>query len=260
MAVLQDRAAVVAAHSTTEPLISFIIPVLNDRMSLDILLPQLQGYREKGHELLLVDGGSNDGSVSSATGLVDRILMTGPGRARQMNLGADNAKHDILQFVHADSRLPDDLDSIILKSMQNPERLWGRFDVSLDENGFAYVMIAFMMNLRSRLSGVATGDQGIFVRKTVFHETGGFKDIPLMEDVAISKILRKKSWPVCLKAKIITSARRWKQKGVLRTILMMWYLRLAYFMGADPVGLAAIYYPQETSDGDSDRRNKADES
>ena len=260
MAVLQDRAAVVAAHSTTEPLISFIIPVLNDRMSLDTLLPQLQTYREKGHELLLVDGGSNDGSVSSATALVDRILMTGPGRARQMNLGAENAKHEILHFVHADSKLPDNLDSLIQKPMQNPTRLWGRFDVSLDESGFVYAMIAFMMNLRSRLSGVATGDQGIFVRNTVFHEIGGFKVIPLMEDVALSKSLRKKSWPVCLKAKIITSARRWKQKGVLKTILMMWYLRLAYFMGADPEGLAAIYYPSDSLDRDSVGRIKADES
>lgn len=260
MAVLQDRAAVVAAHSTIEPLISFIIPVLNDRMSLDILLPQLQAYREKGHELLLVDGGSSDGSVSSATAQVDRILMTGPGRARQMNLGAENAKHEILHFLHADSRLPDKLDSLIQQSMQNPKQLWGRFDVSLDESGFAYSMIAFMMNLRSRLSGVATGDQGIFVRNTVFHEIGGFKVIPLMEDVALSKTLRKKSWPVCLEAKIITSARRWKQKGLFKTILMMWYLRLAYFMGADPEGLAAIYYPPDTSDGVNMRENEADES
>lgn len=232
-----------AAPLTTDTSISFIIPVLNDRDALATLLPQLQRYREKGHEVLIVDGGSNDGSVTAAREQVDRILITGTGRGRQMNLGAENARHGILNFLHADSIVPEEYDACIQAALKNPRHHWGRFDVTLDEPGFIFRIIGFMMNLRSRCSGVATGDQGIFVRKDFFDEAGGFKSIPLMEDIALSKALRKKSWPVCIKTRITTSAKRWKTRGVVSTIWLMWVLRLKYFLGVNPERLAEKYYP-----------------
>lgn len=223
--------------------ISIVIPVLNDVGALKNLLPSLQEYRAQGHEVVLVDGGSLDGSVSYATPHVDRLLMTGTGRGRQMNLGAENAKHDILLFLHADSLLPRESMDAVQNALAVKDRHWGRFDVSLEGAGPAFGVIAFFMNLRSRVSGVATGDQGIFVRKQTFHNAGGYEAIPLMEDIALSKALRKKYRPACLRPRIIASARRWEQRGILRTILLMWYLRLAYFMGVDTAYLARLYYP-----------------
>lgn len=239
-----DKAVVVAALSTTDPRISFIIPVLNDLEALKRLLPALQEYRNQGHELLIVDGGSTDGSVTYARSLADRILMTGTGRGRQMNLGAENARHDILFFLHADSQLPPDAGNLIIKAMSQPGKSWGRFDVRLDAYGAAYTLIAFMMNLRSRVSGVATGDQGIFVRKQCFQKAGSYADIPLMEDIALSKALRKSAWPVCLHEKLVTSARRWRNQGLVKTIVLMWWLRLAYIAGVSPATLAKWYTPK----------------
>lgn len=224
--------------------ITIIIPVLNDVEALKTLLPQLQSWRELGHEVLLVDGGSSDGSLPFSRAMVDRILMTGVGRGRQMNLGAENAIHDILLFMHADSALPESGLEQLLAAMSINENQWGRFDVVLNNSGLAYRMISFMMNLRSRISGVATGDQGIFVRSSLFHRVGGFQIIPLMEDIALSKTLRKISRPVCISSKLKTSARRWEQQGVVRTVLLMWLIRLAYFAGARPDKLVKIYYPE----------------
>lgn len=252
MAVRPDRAAAAAALSTTDipsrltpvvPLISIIIPVLNDREALAALLSALQPLRAEGHEVLVVDGGSTDGSMTVGRQLADRLMMGGRGRALQMNLGAEFARHDILWFLHADTRLPDNPVPAIQAALAQPERHWGRFDVRLDATGGSYAVIAFMMNLRSRLSGVATGDQGLFVRKQAFHEVDGYREIPLMEDVALSKSLRRLSWPVCLSERLVTSARRWQQQGVVSTVLMMWRLRLAYFLGADPHDLVRRYYP-----------------
>jgi len=240
-----DKVVVVAAPSTTDSHISFIIPVLNDLEALKRLLPAVQEYRNQGHELLIIDGGSTDGSVTFARSLADRILMTGTGRGRQMNLGAENASHNILFFLHADSQLPPDAGNLILNALSDPDKFWGRFDVCLDEPGVGYTLIAFMMNLRSRWSGVATGDQGIFVRKQYFQKAGRYADIPLMEDIALSKALRKIAWPVCLPEKIVTSARRWRNQGMLKTVLLMWWLRLAYVAGVKPAILAKWYYPEE---------------
>ncbi len=223
--------------------ITIIIPVLNDVEALKTLLPTLQVFRQQGHEVLLIDGGSADASVSYSRALVDRILMTGTGRGRQMNLGAENARHNILWFLHADSRVPDDAPEIIVRALSDKDKHWGRFDVRFDQSGIAYRIIAAMMNLRSRLSGVATGDQGIFARHDSFHGVRGFRPIPLMEDVALSKSLRKLSWPVCLRSKLQTSARRWHSQGVMKTVLLMWGLRLGFFLGVNPERLAAIYYP-----------------
>jgi rSAM/selenodomain-associated transferase 2 len=230
--------------------ITIIIPVLNDVEALKTLLPQLQQCREQGHELLLVDGGSSDGSIPLSRNQVDRILMTGVGRGRQMNLGAENASHNILLFLHADSRISEKGFAQLLAAMSDPENHWGRFDVQLDHSGVSYRVIAAMMNLRSRLSGVSTGDQGMFVRSGLFHRVGGFQSIPLMEDVALSKTLRKYSRPVCLSSKLITSARRWQQQGIMKTVLLMWTLRLAYFMGVHPDKLSQIYYPAAADNSD----------
>ncbi|MFT5321306.1 MAG: rSAM/selenodomain-associated transferase 2 [Pseudohongiellaceae bacterium] len=235
--------------------ITIIIPVLNDVDALKMLLPQLQACREQGHELLVIDGGSSDGSIPFSRNLVDRILMTGVGRGRQMNLGAENASHNILLFLHADSRISDQCLEELLAAMSESCNHWGRFDVQLDQPGFSYSVIAAMMNLRSRLSGVSTGDQGMFVRREIFHRVGGFQSISLMEDIALSKALRKHSRPVCLSSKLLTSARRWQQQGIVKTIFLMWSLRLAYFLGANPDKLAEIYYPAaaESSNGQADK-------
>ncbi len=226
-----------------EEKITIIIPVLNDVEALKTLLPALQDYRQQGHEILMIDGGSADATVSYSRSLVDRILMTGTGRGRQMNLGAENAKNSLLLFLHADSKLPDDAPAKVVHALSLNGKHWGRFDVSFDQNGIVYSIIAAMMNLRSRLTGVATGDQGIFVKDDAFHSVRGFRPIPLMEDIALSKCLRKLSWPVCLRTKLQTSARRWQSQGIMKTILLMWYLRLAFFLGASPQRLAEIYYP-----------------
>ncbi len=222
--------------------ISIVIPVLNDLSALKSLLPDLQSLRRDGNEILLVDGGSTDGSISYARAFVDRVLITGAGRGRQMNHGAANAHHDIVLFLHADSIFPQDGIAAIRQGLQNTGRLWGRFDVQLDAPGIAYSTIAGLMNLRSRLTGVVTGDQGIFVRKRFFLDSDGYPPIPIMEDIALSKTLRRHSWPVCLDTRLVTSARRWQEQGIARTVLLMWWLRLAYFFGADPEKLARIYY------------------
>lgn len=225
--------------------VSIIVPVLNDAEALNQLLPALQSFQNQGHEVIVVDGGSTDGSLPAARTQATRVLMTGTGRGRQMNLGADNAAHDILLFLHADSRLPEDGLEEISQALDDDGRHWGRFDVRLDENTWMFSLIAFCMNVRSRLSHVATGDQGIFVRKTLFQSVGGYQGIPLMEDIALSKTLRRHSPPICLKSRVVTSARRWREKGLVSTILQMWILRLAYFLGAEPEALASIYYPSK---------------
>jgi rSAM/selenodomain-associated transferase 2 len=233
------------------PFISIIIPVLNDASSLGQLLAQLQSYRQDGHEVVVVDGGSRDGSMTVARKLSDRVLISGTGRSRQMNLGADNASHDILLFLHADAILPPEGLHRIPQLLADPKHAWGRFDVYLDQPGLIYGLIAWMMNRRSRLTGVATGDQGIFVHRDLFHRIGGYRDISLMEDVAISKDLLNFSRPLCLQEKLGVSARRWHKHGVLKTIAFMWYLRLGYFLGRSPEKLAKLYYPAASDESRS---------
>lgn len=158
-----------------------------------------------------------------------------------MNAGAALAHAETLLFLHADSLLPEDADSLILEKMDRSQRLWGRFDIRIDSPHPMMAIVARMINLRTRLSGIATGDQAIFVRRDAFEAVGGYPDIPLMEDVALSKILRGKSRPLSISRKVVTSARRWRRHGITRTIFLMWRLRLAYFLGADPNKLARLY-------------------
>lgn len=223
-----------------QPLISIVIPVINEAAQLAEKLQALQALREHC-QLIVVDGGSDDGSPAIAAAWVDKVLRSRSGRARQMNAGAFEADAEILLFLHADTRLPADAVNVIVDAIDQ-DCQWGRFDVEFDSSQPMFKLIAFMMNRRSRLTGIATGDQALFVSRRAFAAAGGFPEIALMEDIAFSSRLKKLGWPCCLRAKVVTSARRWQKDGILKTILLMWRLRLAYFFGADPDRLAARYY------------------
>ena len=220
--------------------LSIVIPVLNEAGHLAARLQALQPLRDRC-QLLLVDGGSCDGSTIIAEPWVDKVIDNPRGRARQMNAGAAQANADILLFLHADTQLPDNAVESMIQVIADGY-CWGRFDVAFDNPKPIFRLIAFMMNWRSRLTGIATGDQGIFVTRQAFDSVGAYPEVALMEDIAISARLKKLGKPCCLKAKVVTSARRWQQYGIFRTILLMWRLRLAYFFGADPNDLAARYY------------------
>jgi rSAM/selenodomain-associated transferase 2 len=192
--------------------------------------------RSRRHEVIVVDGGSEDGTREQAAALADQVITAPRGRASQMNAGAAAARGAALLFLHADTLLPDDADALVLAALRQAE--WGRFDVRIEGRSPLLSAVAFFMNLRSRLTGIATGDQAIFVRRAAF---GGFPDQPLMEDIAFSTRMRRRSAPACLRERVVTSGRRWESRGVLRTIILMWRLRLAYFLGASPERLARRY-------------------
>ncbi|WP_020484485.1 TIGR04283 family arsenosugar biosynthesis glycosyltransferase [Methylomonas sp. MK1] len=223
-----------------KPQISIIIPVINEAAQLADKWQALQALRVRC-ELLLVDGGSVDASRSIAEPLVDQVLQSPRGRARQMNLGARHAQAEVLLFLHADTNLPERAVELIMSAVEQGAA-WGRFDVQFDSPQAIFKLIACLMNARSRLTGIATGDQAIFITRQAFQAVGGFPEIALMEDIAISAALKKIGKPCCLSAKVITSSRRWQHHGILRTILLMWCLRLRYFFGAHPDQLAARYY------------------
>ena len=220
------------------PRLSIIIPTLNEAEGIANLLTSLSPLRQRGHEVIVADGGSHDGTVELARPLADLVIDAPRGRAAQMNAGAAQAKSEVLLFLHADTRLPTRADELILNSTA---RVWGRFDVMIEGTHPLLPVIAWMMNRRSRWTGIATGDQAIFVRREVFESMGGFPDIPLMEDIALSKKLKAIGPPLCMKARVTTSGRRWERHGVISTVLKMWRLRLAFFLGADPARLAKAY-------------------
>lgn len=222
------------------PTISIIVPVLNEEPSLPDSLQGLQRYRQQGHEVVVVDGGSHDNSLMLAQQAADQVIVSRPGRAHQMNSGAQIASGDVLLFLHADTRLPDNALALI-QSVCEAGHHWGRFDVKLSGHRPVFRIIESLINLRSRLSGIATGDQAIFIQAQLFHRLGGFPEIPLMEDVALSRLLRRQARPVCLKPAVITSSRRWEQNGVVSTVLLMWKLRLLYFLGVSPARLSRMY-------------------
>ncbi len=222
--------------------IAIILPVLNEEARIADCLTLLQPLRGRDCELIVVDGGSGDRTVALAESLADRVILSPKGRAAQMNAGARQANGDILWFLHADSLPPVDAVARIQAALARPDRCWGRFDVRLSGRHPLLRVVEALMNLRSRLTGIATGDQGIFVRRNLFERVGGYPLIALMEDIALSRLLKRQGRPVCLRQRLTTSSRRWEQNGILRTILLMWRLRLAYFFGADPNQLARIYY------------------
>ena len=224
----------------TEPRLSVIVPTLNEADAIVPLLDDLAPLRASGNEVIVVDGGSGDATRRLAAARSDRVLDSGRGRAAQMNAGAAAASGDVLWFVHADTRIPDGAAPALCERHAQGGQ-WGRFDIRLSGRRWPLRIIERMMNLRSCVTGIATGDQGIFVKRALFERVGGFPGIELMEDIALSKTLRRIQRPACLKQQLITSSRRWEERGILQTILLMWRLRLAYFLGADPKKLARLY-------------------
>lgn len=221
--------------------ISIIIPTLNEAEGIRATLEALQPLRARGHEVIVVDGGSTDGTPELAHDLADRVIASERGRALQQNAGAAVAGGGVLLFLHADTRLPDRADEIVLGGLRRAGRGWGRFDVRLSGAHPLLRVVERMIGWRSRATGIATGDQAMFIRRDGFTRAGGFPEIPLMEDVALSKALRRMGPPACLRERVVTSSRRWEQRGILRTIALMWRLRLEYALGADPARLAERY-------------------
>ena len=221
--------------------LSVIIPTLNEAAGIGTTLAALAQMRERGAEVIVVDGGSSDDTIARAQPLADRVLAAPRGRATQMNAGAAAATGDVLLFLHADSRLPADADRLILAAIGATAEVWGRFDVAIEGRHPLLPVIAWFMNRRSRLTGIATGDQGLFVTRALFAAAGGYPPIALMEDVALSQALRARGAPRCLRERIVTSGRRWERHGVWRTMALMWRLRWAYWRGADPALLARRY-------------------
>ena len=227
-----------------------VIPALNEFEALARSARRFQCLRRLGCELVLADGGSMDGSDVLGRANFDKVVTTSAGRARQMNAGAEACNRQWLVFAHADTQLEaEHLRSLAAALDRDPNRRWGRFDVRLSGSDLRLRVIERAMNLRSRLTGIATGDQSIFVRADEFRAAGGYADQPLMEDIAISKVLRRRSWPLCLAEKVTTSSRRWERNGVFRTMALMWRLRLAYALGVHPQALARHYYPDQRYDG-----------
>ena len=220
-------------------MLSIILPVLNEEASLPDVLARLQYLRQLGHEIIVVDGGSRDNSLMLAQQAADNVIVSQPGRAVQMNSGAELATGDVLLFLHADTTLPEGVERII--SEIEGDTFWGRFDVRLSGKRLIFRIIDSMMNLRSRITSVATGDQAIFVKRSLFEKVGGYPEIALMEDIAISKQLRRVVKPVCVRNKVVTSSRRWEDRGVIKTLLLMWKLRLYYFFGMSPQKISRMY-------------------
>jgi rSAM/selenodomain-associated transferase 2 len=221
--------------------LSVVVPVLDEAETIADHLESLEPLRAGGAEVIVVDGGSADDTRARARRGADQVLAAARGRARQMNAGAAAAMGDILLFLHADTRLPPEAEARIREALGAGARAWGRFDVRIEGGRRLLGVVAALMNRRSRLTGIATGDQAIFVTRAAFAAAGGYPDIPLMEDIALSRRLKRLSRPACLKARVTTSGRRWERNGVTRTILTMWRLRLAFFLGADPRALAVAY-------------------
>jgi rSAM/selenodomain-associated transferase 2 len=220
--------------------LSIIVPALDEAGGIVAALSALRPLRERGVELIVVDGGSRDGTAALAVGHADVVLVSPPGRARQMNAGAAAARGDILLFLHADTRLPEQADALVTRALSGGTA-WGRFDVIIDGRPRMLKVVAWMMNQRSRRTGIATGDQAIFVRRGVFETLGGFPDQPLMEDIELSRRLGRIGRPACLRERVTTSGRRWETRGVWRTILLMWRLRWRYWRGESPAALAKAY-------------------
>lgn len=224
----------------TRPALSIVVPVLDEAGQIEATLAALAPLRRRGVELIVVDGGSQDGTVALARAEADAVLDAPRGRARQMNAGAAAARGEVLLFLHADTILPTEADRHVLRAVAGG-RDWGRFDVRIAGRHPMLRVVAMLMNWRSRLTGIATGDQAIFVRRELFQRIGGFPDQPLMEDIELSRRLRRVSAPACLPARATTSGRRWESRGVWRTIFLMWRLRWRYWRGESAHRLAAAY-------------------
>lgn len=218
---------------------SVIIPTLNEASEIVTCLNKLRQFTEHNLQVIVVDGGSCDRTVELARSLADQVYVTSRGRAVQMNKGASCADGDVLLFLHVDTHLPEHAFALIADALAN--RQWGRFDVRIIGKARVLGVIAYLMNFRSRLTGIATGDQAIFVTRSAFQQVGGYPPIALMEDIALSRALKRLSRPISLRARVTTSGRRWEHYGPWRTIWLMWRMRFAYFLGVNPDRLAHRY-------------------
>ena len=224
--------------------LAVVVPVLNEAATIEAALRRLAPLRERGARVVVVDGGSDDDTAARAAPLADRVLAAPRGRASQMNAGAQAEEAraaDVLLFLHADTRLPEDADRIVARALADGAHSWGRFDVRLDGGGWPLRLIETLMNWRSRATGIATGDQAIFATRAAFDWLHGYAPLPLMEDIDFCSRARRLTKPAALRARVLTSPRRWQRHGVWRTVLLMWWLRLSYFFGADPAALARRY-------------------
>jgi rSAM/selenodomain-associated transferase 2 len=229
----------------SKPALSIIMPVLNEAGAMALALERLVPMLARGSELIIVDGGSSDGTLAIARANskvpLSKVISAPRGRALQMNAGARQANADVLLFLHADTLLPRDADALITKALGEGKSVWGRFDVRIAGEAPLLRVVGAFMNLRSRWSGISTGDQAIFMTQAAFNAVAGFPDQPLMEDIEISKRLLKLSHPACLRAQVVTSGRRWESRGLLRTMALMWRLRFAYWRGVSAEKLAEMY-------------------
>ncbi len=219
--------------------LSVVIPALNEERDIGPVLERAASIH--ADEVIVVDGGSRDATREIAKRLTRHVIESPRGRALQMNAGAKAARGDVLLFLHADTMLSPETKRVIQEVLSDPQVVGGRFDIRLDRAGWLYGLVAFLVNLRSRLTKIATGDQAIFVRREVFEQIGGFSEIPLMEDVEFSQRLKKLGKIACLHKKVVTSARRWERRGPIKTILLMWRLRFLYFIGVSPDRLKSYY-------------------
>jgi rSAM/selenodomain-associated transferase 2 len=236
--------------------LSIIIPTLNEADNIATTLAPLQAMRARGAEVIVVDGGSSDATCDIALQLCDRVISGTRGRAAQMNLGAAHATGDALWFLHADTTAPPHADRVIMDQISLGAK-WGRFDVAISGHHVMLNVIAWFMNHRSRLTDIATGDQGLFILRKTFIDVGGFPDQPLMEDVELCKRLKLLSPPVALRECLITAGRRWEQRGVWRTIFLMWQLRLRYFFGANAIDIHTAYYGKREGNRDGTHDSNA---
>ena len=223
-----------------QPPLSIVVPALNEAAGIVATLQALAPLRARGVELVLADGGSTDGTAALAAPWVDAVVQAPRGRALQMNAGAARARSEVLLFLHADTLLPAGADGLALQAVA-AGACWGRFDVDIQGRPWMLRVVAALMNLRSRATGIATGDQAMFCTRAAFAQVGGFPVQPLMEDIELSRRLKRLGPPACLRARVRTSGRRWEQRGVWRTILLMWRLRWRYWRGASPDSLARAY-------------------
>lgn len=221
--------------------LSIVVPALNEASGIEASLRALAPMRHRGVEVIVADGGSSDATAALAGPLADLVIKAPRGRALQMHAGARAASGRVLLFLHADTMLPEDADQLVIDGLASGARVWGRFDVRIAGRLPMLRVIAAMINLRSRLSGIATGDQAMFVLRDTYGAVGGFPAQPLMEDIELSRRLKQQSRPLCLRQQVITSGRRWENNGVWRTIILMWRLRLRYWLGARPDILAEEY-------------------
>jgi rSAM/selenodomain-associated transferase 2 len=227
--------------------ISIIIPSRNEASGIAAAIASARSPQTL--EILLADGQSTDDTVAIAHRLGANVVAAPPGRARQMNAGAQIARGKILLFLHADSTLPEGFGIAVEAALADPRVPGGRFDIHFPESRIPMSLVAFLMNQRSRFTGIATGDQAIFLRREIFARLGGYPDQPLMEDIELTRRMRRFGPPAALRQRVQTSARRWQHHGVVRTIVLMWALRFAYFVGVAPTRLARIYYPPRSVGG-----------